>query len=250
MQINPKCPVCHARRWEIIGQRRYLLSDLPYLSEYVRKRYRVLFERWAVGQDAVDCRSAMCSSCGFVSNIPRPEERDIHAKYRFLAGLGQDYGQGESLSVQANRARELYSFLKSWIPPGATILDYGGGDGRLMRVLADVGHECLLIDYNDSPQPYVRKLGDTAEHIPPDLKVHVIVCSHVLEHVAAPVTLLRVLADHLVRPGVLFVEVPMEIWRRAPLHAEPVTHVNFFVPRTVRRCIATAGLNVLYCQLV
>lgn len=250
MEINPECPVCAARQWEIIGERRYLLSDLPNLSEYVRRRYRVLFEQWAIGQDAVDCKSAMCSSCGFVSNIPRPNEEEIDAKYKLLAALGQDYGARESLPVQRRRARGLYSFLKPWIRPDAKILDFGGGDGRLMSVFAKLRHECLVVDYNDSPQRYVRKLGDTIDQLPAGFKVDVIVCSHVIEHVAAPVGVLRALADHLTRPGVLFVEVPMEIWRRAPLHVEPVTHVNFFVPGTLDRCVAAAGLNVIHCQLV
>lgn len=250
MQLHPACPLCGATTWQIIGERRYAQSDLPKLNEYVRKRYRVLFERWAVGQDVVDYQSGMCSACGFVSNLPRPDEREIDAKYRFLAELGQDYGRDETPEVQRSRSRALYTFLRSSITRGGNILDFGGGDGRLMRTFAEEGHECFLVDYNDSPKPYVRKLGDTIDEVPDVVKFGGIVCSHVIEHVAGPVDILRQLADRLKRPGVLFVEVPMEIWGRAPLSIEPVTHVNFFVPATLSRCAAEAALRVTCCRLV
>lgn len=192
----------------------------------------------------------MCRSCGFVSNIPRPDEQDIDAKYRFLVELGPDHGAPHLLHVQRRRARELYSFLTPWIPPAGTVLDFGGDDGCLMSAFADMGHECLLVDYNDSPQSHVTKIGDTHHDLPGDLMVDVIICAHVLEHVAAPVSVIATLADHLGPSGILFIEVPMEIWRRPPLRIEPVTHVNFFVPTTLQRCVAEAGLHVIDCRLV
>ena len=41
----------------------------------------------------------------------------------------------------------------------------------------------------------------------------------------------------------------MEIWRKPPLQPEPVTHINFFVPGSVRHCMHRAGLVVDYSRL-
>src|SRR5690606_908025 len=37
--------------------------------------------------------------------------------------------------------------------------------------------------------------------------------------------------------------VPMEIWGRPPLQEEPVTHINFFTPASLRFMLIGAGLR-------
>jgi hypothetical protein len=223
---------------------------MPQLSEYVQKRYRVLFEVWFPNVNLIVIRSNMCRACGFVTNHPRPDDADIDAKYRFLAELGQDYGQTEKAATVAQRSQSLYDSLRPFLPRRGTVLDFGGGDGRLMQSFAAQRHVCLLVDYNAAPRDCVRKLGDTLAQIPGDLRVDAIVCSHVMEHVADPVGDLQRLAKYLTPEGVMVVEVPMEIWGRAPLREEPVTHVNFFVPSTLRNALSAAGLGVITCRLL
>jgi SAM-dependent methyltransferase len=222
---------------------------MPSLSEYVRKRYRVLFECWLPGVEEVLLNSCICKRCGFISNVPRPTEVDVDAKYRFLADLGQDYGTSESEATTRQRSRELYASLRSKLSPRGAVLDYGGGDGRLMAAFAEAKHRCLLMDYNASPCNFVEKIGNTIADFPKDLRVDAVICSHVIEHVVDPVRVMQSLAGHLLESGVMYVEVPMEIWGRAPLHEEPVTHINFFAPSTLKLSLQAAGLGVQTCKL-
>src|SRR5690606_8198435 len=105
----------------------------------------------------------------------------------------------------------------------------------------DHGHPAFLVDYNQSPQPYVSKLADTIEGLS-EQHFDAIICNHVIEHVADPVAILRHLSQHLSDDGFLYVEVPMEIWRKPPLQEEPVTHINFFVAASLRRCMEEARI--------
>ena len=75
-----------------------------------------------------------------------------------------------------------------------------------------------------------------------------IVCNHVIEHVAEPVQTVADLKDRLKPNGTIHIEVPMEIWRKPPLQEEPITHVNFFVVDTVRRLLEEVGLAVISCE--
>jgi hypothetical protein len=118
-----------------------------------------------------------------------------------------------------------------------------------MRLFAESAHSCYLIEYNKNPRPFVMKLGDTKESLNDHQKFDLIICNNVVEHVADPVETLRSLTNHLKETGALLVQVPMEIWRRAPLHEVPVTHVNFFVPESLTRCFNEAGLSVSYSKL-
>jgi SAM-dependent methyltransferase len=131
----------------------------------------------------------------------------------------------------------------------AKVLDFGGGDGRLMHDFLTNGCKCSLVDYSTQSLPGIDRLGDTLKDIPKDFKFDLIICSHVIEHVADPRQVILELKQYLDKDGALYVEVPMEIWGRAPLHEEPVTHINFFVPTSTRLLLERAGLYVMDCGL-
>jgi SAM-dependent methyltransferase len=250
MQENPNCPICDSRRWRAIAERIHLLSDRERLNQYEQARYDVLFKIWLPGQHSVRMRSSLCEDCGFVTNLPRPEAADVDAKYRFLEEQIRDYGERESETVEMARADALWRGLKRFLPEKASILDFGGGDGRLMARFAEHGHCCQLVDYNESPRPFVKKIANTLAELPSDLRVDAVICSHVIEHVVDPVSEMRSLAKCLKPSGVLFVEVPLEIWKRPPLHDEPVTHINFFTRASLYRAMLEADLVIQSCTYV
>jgi SAM-dependent methyltransferase len=247
------CEVCGWNNWEFLGRRVYTKSETVNYSHYVKKRYRVLFEKWIVGKDRVTLTSSVCRRCGFIVYFPRPEKQDIDAKYRFLEEMGQDYGGNVShdSNDELKRSKNLYRFLKKYINLHKVnkILDYGGGDGRLMYIFRKRGKQCYLIDYNKSPVQGISKLGDTIDQLAFDEKFDLIICSHVIEHVAEPSQVLQKLLGHLNKGGYIYIQVPMEVWKRPPFHIEPVTHINFFTPNSLYNLMVAGGLIVHKCKL-
>jgi len=125
------------------------------------------------------------------------------------------------------------------------IVDFGGGNGKLLVHFLEKGHLCHLIDYTLKPLPGINKVGDTLDDIPSDQKYHVILCSHVLEHVANPSQTVRELRTHLEPGGVIYGEVPLDIWGGIDISHDPVTHINFFTHYSFEELFRRQGLRVL-----
>ena len=248
------CEVCGEDEWEVLGRRTYSKKEAEGKSPYVQKRFRVLFDKWFPESTTVTLSSKLCRNCGLVIYMPRPEESDIDSKYRYLQALGQDYGHAAEpqSASERRRAAHLLGYLQSNIDLGGVVrvLDYGGGDGRLMGGLAGIGKQCCLVDYNANSIAGVTKLADTIENLDADLEFDLIVCSHVVEHLANPLKTLKSLVSRLSKKGHIFIEVPLEIWKSAPLQLEPVTHINFFTPNSLYNLMIHAGLDVKTCAIV
>ena len=251
MKSTFACEVCGGKQSMTLGTCRYAAVDVARANAYQRVRLRVLFEKWCPGTADIVFAAVMCSTCGFVSHLPRAEPGDLAAKYRTLLEWGSDYGTGETDDVARARSKELYAAVGTAFEADSSlrVLDYGGGDGRLMHAFRAGGHRTFLVDYQERPVAGTEKLSDTLETLPAAARFDLVVASHVVEHVAEPTAVLRRLAHHLADGGRLFVEVPMECWGRPPFHDEPVTHINFFVPGSLRRCFEEAGLEVASCRL-
>ena len=242
MQENPQCAVCRGRSWETVCVHQYLRdSDEEAvdgaLSEYVALRHRVLFEIWFPGCEQVELRSVMCKVCGFVAYTPRPDAADVDAKYRFLQihekSIGGQSDSERALRWDHRRSERIYrdvwrGFADRKNGDSLRILDFGGGNGKLLESFTRRGHRCYLVDYNPQPIAGIVKLGDTLEDLEDDASFDVILCSHVLEHVVYPSEILDRLSSRLHTGGVLYTEVPFEVWRGIPIERDPVTHVNFF----------------------
>lgn len=204
--------------------------------------------------------SRLCTGCGFVLYTPRPDTADLDAKYRYRSDKADTVvasdlmnARGAAISnIQSRRSRELLHHvrrLSGTRPANARVLDFGGGDGVLMEAFVKAGCQCDLVDYSQHSVPGVVRVGQTLSDLHATSRYDWIVCSHVIEHVAEPLQVVRALGRHLAEGGRLFVEVPMEIWGRAPLQEEPVTHINFFTPTSLRCLLEKAGFRVFRCRL-
>ena len=97
--------------------------------------------------------------------------------------------------------------------------------------------------------PGVNKIANTIDELASDEKFDLIICGHVMEHVAQPLDVVKKLISHLSDNGHLFIEVPMEVWKKPPLHREPVTHINFFTPASLHNLLLESGVEVKECKL-
>jgi ubiquinone/menaquinone biosynthesis C-methylase UbiE len=102
------------------------------------------------------------------------------------------------------------------LPPGADIVDFGCGPGRISGLLADQGFRVRGLDTSPGMIEQARKLikpdsslsfdviGDSAETLPAS-SATAIVCSSVIEYVQDADTLLRMFRMALRADGLLFV---------------------------------------------
>jgi len=245
MNSNPRCPVCDSLAWSVLGKKTFLSAEAEAKSAYDRQRLQVLFEVWCPGTQKFHLEFLACQNCGLMVYSPRPSAADLDAKYRFLGSLPeQPAGKCVPTSADQWRSRKLLHILQPLLVPKSHVLDYGGGDGRLMQDLVSAGHRCFTLDWTERAVKGVERLGATLDDLPSNARFHAIVASHVVEHIAEPRIVLSHLREHLASDGVLYVEVPLEIWRRVPHMTEPVTHVNFFVPESLQALLGYAGYSI------
>ncbi len=245
MQSDPDCPVCGGHTWKAVERRTFRAVDGPRLGAYVALRYRVLFELWAPQSSELELSLQYCGDCGLLLFAPRPTKAELDAKYRFL-----EQSRPTPVRPKLGRAKYLYERIAPQLPARpVSVLDLGGGTGSLLVEFVRRGHHCFTVDYVAQTIPGVERLASVLEELPAERRFDVVICSHVLEHVAEPRELLTSLVAHLEPDGLAYIEVPMEMLGGLPRLREPVTHINFFTPGATEMLCARAGLELLHGEV-
>lgn len=256
----------HARRrWEVLLRKamiavRAVLLARPrrspircrFLDAYSRLRREIMFRVWVPDHDELELTSQCCRRCGFMAYRPRPDEKEIETRYMQLKQHepdigGQDMSKADEIAMDRARAERICRTAMVHFPERVNlrVLDYGGGNGKLLMPFLELGHRCDLVDYSDRQLPGVNKIANDMAGIPSGARYDVIVCSHVLEHLADPGSLLQQLKGILADGGIVYAEVPQEIWAGIPIDADPVTHVNFFQESSFRRLFESRGFKLI-----
>lgn len=233
------------------------LVRCPSLNAYQKLRRDVMFKVWFAESQELELESIYCATCGFACYTPRPEDGDIAAMYAYLKQYEPDQG-GQSnygayaLKLDEARANRIYRTCTRFVSGRPLeVLDYGGGNGKILIPFRDNNHNCHLIDYNDHPVTGVSKLGDDINSCQIDKLFDVIICSHVLEHVSDVGSLIASLKRHLSTGGIIYAEVPQEIWGGLRIGEDPVTHINFFTRNSFRSLFLSHGFSVLdHAQII
>jgi len=256
MQTAFPCPACAADDWDEVGAHPYWREQhepggVWHHDPQVRILRRVLFEVWFPGAEAVTLKSQRCCACGTTCYAPRPTDAELAAKYRFMraAEVFSPYPSPSEaeLAADAERAAMIFEALCPYLEERGRVLDVGGAHGRLMAPFVSRGFDCFLVDQVERTAPGVRKIGDRIEDVPANLRFDVAVLSHVLEHVASPLDMLKCVCEHLREGGAVYVEVPWEVFRNNawnPIVIDPVEHVNFFTLDAIGRMLRRSGFKV------
>lgn len=256
MKTNFDCPSCSENSWLQGCKYRYPTNNYidprslnRYNAKFIAVRHHILSYLWFANKDEIEITSLFCRKCGFICYTPRPTEIDLQIKYGFLNGVEKVGANNNpntlSHKILDKRASRLFSIITSQKKNDKlSILDYGGGDGGLLRYFSANRSQCYLIDFNTKVKPGIKRLGSTIDDLPPEKRFNVVVCSHVLEHVCYPVDILKKLGDFLVPGGIIYVEVPAEVWKDVPLRHDPVTHINFFSKESLRTTIYESGFEI------
>jgi len=227
------------------------IASYKNVTSYLKLRRDIIFDLWFKGETEVRLKSIYCTTCGFACYTPRPEEKDIVEKYEYLKRYEPDQGgqiRQDSITKKMDykRATRIYErCTKHLINKPIDVLDYGGGNGKMLIPFRDNSHRCHLIDYNDTPLEGITKLGNDINNCTIEKKFDVIICSHVLEHVSDISNLIKKLKQHLKSDGILYAESPQQIWANLRIEDDPVTHINFFTLNSFINLFFSNGYKIL-----
>jgi len=166
-----------------------------------------------------------CDGCGLVFSNPLPTQGDLAQFYSPSGAWGHDRrdlpdAPGDTSRRVGGTWTQLFDPIRADIdvaspPPGARVLDFGCGEGKLLDRLQDSGWETFGIEPAlDQAFRRHRRL----DAIPQDPTFDLVVLVQVLEHVANPLELLRQLASACRIGGHLLVAVPR--FDTLPLHRD------------------------------
>ena len=187
-----------------------------------------------------------CRRCSFVTLAPIPDDVALR-RYYDLHYWNQEAGP-ESRQMDllfSLRMGHIVRELKSILPPGSRLLDWGTGDGSLVRLFVENGLDAYGIDsYSRSPDGK-RVFRSALEDAPFEADYFdCITCFHVLEHLADPVGSVKA-AFNLLKPGGIMVcEVPnissgqFRLFGRRWQPLEIPFHLNHFNPESLSRLFA------------
>jgi len=200
---------------------------------------------------------AACPVCGLVFYDAAINSEAVAAYYRterrYFTSLAPGAG-GESTADLRHQA-EIVGYLSSRIKPEHKIFDVGCGRGGLLSALRRAGfHNLYGVDLSPEMTDDIEKrLGlpaaqATAGRLPfLETAPGLIIYSHVLEHAAEPVELLREAGRRLATGGLVFIEVPDA--SAYPLdipHQEfYLEHLNHFDSSSLSRLLAETGFQPL-----
>ena len=133
------------------------------------------------------------------------------------------------------------------------ILEIGGGSGHLARVLSRTATEvilyepCTALTREMVPETNIRLVTATYPQEAPEA-VDVVICRQVIEHVADPLAMLRLIRRSLPVGGYAYLEVPDAdyIANHGALQDLHLQHVQYFTQDNFRALAARAGLAPLH----
>lgn len=184
-----------------------------------------------------------CKACTFISTHPLPGPGVLKKYY------DQDYWQGSGGKTGSLldtffklRMHGIIKTIKKMVPRGGRVLDWGAGDGSLLRLLEAEGFDGCGIDAYSEESPDRKMINASIQDAPfQDQFFDAITCFHVLEHIDRPVTSIE-RAMQLLKPGgVLVFEVPnidslgFKVFKKKWYPLDIPVHLNHFNSAVIKK---------------
>jgi 2-polyprenyl-3-methyl-5-hydroxy-6-metoxy-1,4-benzoquinol methylase len=193
-----------------------------------------------------------CLGYGLVYVSPR---LDAEARHRH-------YNSGESSRIEyyldteaADRRSfaEVLDLAERLVPGKGELLDIGPNVGTCLALARERGWRVRGIEINAEAARYCREArglevitGTLGPETYPEGRFDVVLMGDVIEHVASPAHVMRMVARILRPAGVALVSTPdIGRWAARLLQVKPVEHIHYFDASTMERLVRQAGLDVV-----
>ena len=202
-----------------------------------------------------------CDECGLVFSNPLPTAEELELFYSESGAWGavrqslDDDGEPATAAQVGRSWRRLFEAIRDRLdvaapPPGASVLDFGCGEGTMLDGFQSCGWQTWGIE------PAIDRAF--ARHgrlytIPETPAFDLVLALHVLEHVSSPLALLRQLAGACKMGGHLLVAVPR--FDTLPTHRDyryvlnGRAHIMAYTWPCLRALLARAGWEAIALPL-
>jgi SAM-dependent methyltransferase len=195
-----------------------------------------------------------CRDCGLLRTWPPPDAAVLRRAYEdpsYFATRTDD-----ARGAWAQRAGQVLAALGG---PAGPVLDFGAGEGQLVRALRDAGVDADGVE--PSPAARANALRELDVELRADLaelparRFGAATLLHSLEHVDDPAATLARLRGVLAPGAAIYVEVPhagsADMWlpRSRQMILDLPVHLHHFTPRTLAPLVERAGFDVVTTQL-
>jgi SAM-dependent methyltransferase len=236
------CPVCDGNEWITVREG----------EDLCRPKYKKSF------------KLTRCSSCGHVTQNPKPDELELNAAY----SVSRDYAPYRPAWKESGWP--VWKILRSWttrrrvswlnrFASGKNLLEVGCGGGDFLAAAHRAGWKVSSVEYNSSLVDMIcRELGfdvrsgELALGLWNEGQFDVVAFWNTLEHLQDPLRELSIAAHYLRPGGRVFLQIPSrqaaesgrwlgQYW--APLDLP--RHLNFYDEATLSRLCGKAGLDLV-----
>lgn len=188
-----------------------------------------------------------CDQCKVGSVYPKLSNAVLSRYYDQYWGKNVVIDTKELMPLFHIKAVARFEYFKKFLPKQKKIriLDIGAGFGIIRKTfLSPIEYHAVEIDPDAA---YYLKTVIKADGVYSSVDdttgtFHLIILSHILEHMNDPSILMLEQAKHLSTGGIIFIEVPNSDYLYKNKY-EP--HLVFFTPNGLRRIVERTGYNVI-----
>jgi SAM-dependent methyltransferase len=228
MRVN--CPICAS-------------ENIRFLSHYLNEK------AYFLGADSIRA----CQSCGLVFAWPMPPDDELVGYYRegaYYDDKAPYAGDFHDFSYQLAHSRLRLIARHLALDGIPRWLDVGAGNAVLGYALKELQPEATYEAVEPSAScrsgwgEWVSAAFDDLSAAPLE-SYNVITLNQVLEHVNQPLRFLKGIAKHLVKGGVVYIDVPHRDDLFKPT-IEP--HLLFWEKGSLSSAVIRAGFETLFCE--
>jgi 2-polyprenyl-3-methyl-5-hydroxy-6-metoxy-1,4-benzoquinol methylase len=236
--MNYPCPICGKDAGEVFLKR----EDVPVNQNYLFEKERSAIEI-ARGRLSI----AICHNCGFVFNTDFNEN---------LLSYNESYENTQSYSpaFEAFLDDNINYLIDEKGIRNCRVIEVGCGKGSFIRKLVERGHNTGIgfdpsyvgpLEMLGGKLKFVKRFYDQSSS---DLTADVVICRHVIEHIAKPLDLLKSIRQALAKSpkAQVFFETPDVKWI---LQVQVVwdffyEHCSYFSPTSIRTAFESSGYKI------